>query len=194
MDASLPSETALRSALAASGATLAAGLTDAELETVENRFDFTFPPDLRRLLGIALPLGDRSWPDWRHGSDEDLAGRLAWPIDGILYDVEQNAFWHPEWPKRPPTKAAAVDLARGELRSVPRLVPVYGHRYMPTVPSQPGNAVLSVYQTDVIYYGSDLLDWFHHEFHQEPSGRRPMPVPFWSALMELDDQDSHQFW
>ena len=164
------------------------------MEAVESRFDFVFPPDLRRLLAVALPVGDRAWPDWRTGTYDDLAGRLAWPVDGILYDVEENAFWHPDWPERPPTKAAAVELARAELASVPRLVPVYSHRYMPTVPSEPGNPVLSVYQTDIIYYGSDLLDWFAREFGQKPGGQVPRPVPFWSALMDLDEGDSHQFW
>jgi hypothetical protein len=28
-----------------------------------------------------------------------------------------------------------------------------------TTPHEPGNPVLSVYQTDIIYYGNDLLDW-----------------------------------
>jgi hypothetical protein len=194
VDAPFPSDEALRAALATSGAALDAGLSEAELDAVEHRFDFAFPPDLRRLLALALPVGDRSWPDWRRGSDEELAGRMAWPVDGILFDVEQNGFWHPAWPTRPATKAAAVDLARVELRSVPRLVPVFGHRYMPAVPAEAGNPVLSCYQTDVIYYGSDLLDWFGYEFRRESAGREPHRVPFWSDLMELDDGDSHQFW
>jgi hypothetical protein len=50
------------------------------------------------------------------------------------------------------------------LSGVPALVPVYKHRYLPTMPSESGNPVLSVVQTDIIYYGNDLLDWFDYEF------------------------------
>ena len=192
----MPSEDEWRTALTLSDATLAPGLTDSELAGVEGRFGFMFPPDLRHLLGLALPLGERAWPDWRSGTYEDLSGRLAQPVDGILFDVEQNAFWHPDWPERPATQAAAVALAREELSSVPPLVPVYANRYLPTEPCEPGNPVLSVHQTDLIYYGNNLLDWFSREFarqqqHGTGGARR---VPFWTSLMELDETDSHQFW
>jgi hypothetical protein len=47
---------------------------------------------------------------------------------------------------------------------VPRLVPVFSHRYLPAEPHLSGNPVLSVYQTDIIYYGSNLKRYIAHEF------------------------------
>ncbi|MCF2533189.1 hypothetical protein [Yinghuangia soli] len=57
------------------GAAIEPGLTAEELDDVEARFGFRFAADHRVFLSAGLPLGD-GWPDWRHGSDEDLRGRL----------------------------------------------------------------------------------------------------------------------
>jgi hypothetical protein len=40
----------------------------------------------------------------------------------------------------------------------PRLVPVYSHRYAPAAPAPAGSPELSVHQTDIIYYGPNLVD------------------------------------
>jgi len=39
-------------------------------------------------------------------------------------------------------------------------IPVYSHRYLPSEPKATGNPVLSVHQTDIIYYGNDLASYF----------------------------------
>jgi hypothetical protein len=68
------------------------------------------------------------------------------------------------------------------------MVPIYGHRYLPAEPAAQDPPVFSIYQTDVIYYGDDLLDYVVHEFHAPPlhpslitESRR---TPFWSDLAE----------
>lgn len=172
-----------RTALARCGAMLALGLSGQELAGVEKRFCITFPPDLRRLLSVALPLGD-GWPDWRNGDHDDLAQRLAWPVEGILLNVEQGEFWHRAWPPRPAARAAAVALARVELAKVPALVPLRAYRYLPADPPLPGNPVLSVHETDIIYYGGDLLGWFRCEAEGWTPVRNPRRVHFWSDLVE----------
>ena len=119
------------------------------------------------MLSIALPLSDDGrWPDWRNGEGGELRRRVDWPIDGILFDVEHKEFWHPSWPVRPVALAEALQVAKEALSEVPRLAPIYSHRYLPTRPASAGNPVLSCYQTDIIYYGDDLLDWFNREFHR----------------------------
>src|SRR5437763_6311304 len=54
-----------------------------------------------------------------------LAGRRP-PVD-----VEHNNFWERAWPERPDRMADALEFARQELARVPKMVPVYGHRYLP---------------------------------------------------------------
>ena len=73
---------ALLTALRDSGATLLPALTEAELLRIEASFGFVFAPDHRLMLSLALPLGDRFWPDWRGADETDLRERLAWPHIG----------------------------------------------------------------------------------------------------------------
>jgi hypothetical protein len=169
--------------LAASGRfPIAAGLTDAELTAIEREFGFTFAADHRAFLAAGLPTG-RGWVDWRHPDRGTLRERLAMPIEGVLFDVAENAFWYGGWGPRPAETGAAVITARGYLMTVPRMIPVYSHRYLPA--AVPGQPVLSIYQTDVAHYGNDLLDWLHREFSLgSPAGSATRPtIAFWRDLV-----------
>lgn len=50
------------------GVQFEAGLSDAEVTGVEERFDFVFPPDLRAFLQHALPVS-HGFPNWRSSED-----------------------------------------------------------------------------------------------------------------------------
>jgi hypothetical protein len=66
------------------------------------------------------------------------------------------------------------------------MVPVYSHRYLPSGPAPTGTPVFSIYQTDVIHYGSDLADYLEREFLGR-SSRMPdasSRVAFWSDLVD----------
>jgi hypothetical protein len=57
----------------------------------------------------------------------------------------------------------AKALVEEDVKKAPRLIPIYGYRMMPDRPHLTGNPVLSVYQTDIIYYGFDLDDYLRHD-------------------------------
>lgn len=170
------------------------GLTDAEFARVEEEFGFAFGDDHRAFLAVGLPVGGPSparrgqpWPNWRTGSRDDLRARLAGPVEGVLFDVEHNAFWSPEWGARPDAPAEALEAARAKLAGVPQMVPVYSHRYLPAGRGAHGHPVLSMHQTDVVFYGADLADYIDHEFNGVPRGDGTPPpratVPFWRDLV-----------
>jgi hypothetical protein len=151
------------------------GLTASELRSL----GISFNPDHRVLLTCGVPVG-AGWPDWRSPS---VLSSLSAPVDGILFDVTENAFWLPSWGIRPSTPSRALSLARSHLAAAPVLVPVYKHRYAPALPAS-GLPVFSVVQTDVVVYGVDLADYLHAEFGVgSPSSRTPARVPFWSSLL-----------
>lgn len=161
------------------------GLSDAEVVLAEQTFGLRFPPDLRSILQHALPVSD-GFPDWRSCVNPELRERLAWPLEGLLFDVEYNAFWMEIWGSRPARLDDAFDLARLAVAEAPVLIPVYSHRYLPTEPMLPGNPVLSVYQTDIIVYGNDLASSYHAEFGAPIphwAGRAPRTIRFWSRLL-----------
>ena len=160
------------------------GLSEAEIRLAEERVGAAFPEDLRLVLGEALPVGER-FPTWRDLKSDVLRDQLEWPVDGLLFDVEQNDLWHPRWPERPDDPDVARKIAQRQLRSVPKLIPIAGHRYLPAAPHQFGNPVLSVYQADIIYYGRNLVDYLDNEFLRDrwrvfgPT----TPLPFWNHFL-----------
>ena len=170
--------------LRAHGVRLDRGLSDEEVSRVQDRLDFSFGPEHRAFIGSAVPIGP-DWPDWRHDSEVELRGRLAWPVEGVLFDVHNAGFWPASWGERPAGKADRERAARAHLARVPRLVPVYSHRYLTSDPRFTPSPVFSVHQTDVIVYGDDLVDYVAHEFGAPP--RHPADrthVPFWTDLAE----------
>jgi hypothetical protein len=167
---------------------LADGLTDEEVSKVESTFAFRFPPDLRQLLQYALPVSP-SFLDWRGASEESLRGRLDWPADGICFDIENNSFWWKEWGPKPADIATAQEIARREIANYPTLIPIFSHRYIPEEPHVAGNPVFSIYQTDIIYYGVDLTNYFGNEFssprqYNLPNLESVRKIRFWSELVE----------
>jgi|SRR5581483_4356993 len=157
------------------------GLTEPELRDAEYRFEFHFPPDLRAFLAAGLPVG-KSFPDWRDGDEAELRDWLDLPRHGIEFDIRHNNFWLPEWGPKPADVGEAVGIANRLIAAAPKLIPVYVHRMMPDEPRKAGNPVFSVHQTDIIYYGLDLLDYLNHEFGVAKWWTRPLdprPIRFW---------------
>ena len=164
-------------------ATIRPGLSDAEFAAIEDEFGFSFADDHRAFLAAGLPVG-RRWVDWRDGDRAELRERLAFPVEGVLFDLEQNGFWYDGWGPRPADDAQALAIARGVLFTAPRLVPVYSHRFLPAGHGTSGHPVLSVMQTDVVCYGADLFDYLKAEFGT-PSGTPCKPtVDFWRYLVQ----------
>jgi hypothetical protein len=165
-------------------------VTDAEFDRLQNGFAFEFADDHRAFLAAGLPSGD-GWPDWRHGTAEQLRDALMSPVTGVLFDVEHNVFWDHRWGERPADIRARLQLAAERLAAVPQMVPVYAHRYLPAGRGSFGHPVLSICQTDVICYGTDLVDYVYQEFgagagyeRNDPLWRPRPTVAFWSELID----------
>ena len=161
------------------------GLSDNEIVLVEVQYHIHFPPDLRALLQYALPVSDK-FPNWRRSSEDSIMTRLNAPYEGIYFDIEYNNFWWEAWGARPATLQDALVVAKEALHHIPRLIPLYSHRYIPQEPFLAGNPVFSVVQTDIIYYGNDLVSYFANEFHLAgfESVAAPRHIRFWSELTE----------
>jgi hypothetical protein len=144
------------------------GLSLSELDGVESFFAFRFPPDLAELLRAGLPIGEK-WPNWRaavQGDDnaiKQIQQMLDWPHEGMCFDVEHNGAWDPSWGSRPASMQDALRIASDAVRAAPMLIPVYGHRYLPSDPCEAGNPVFSIHQWDIIVYGRDLQSYFEAE-------------------------------
>lgn len=161
------------------------GYTAVELERAQARFRLAFPPDLISLLRDRRPLDGPDWND-----DQGVRALLAWPFEGLLFDVENSGLWWTEWGDRPDTAEERAEALRDVVNRAPRLIPIFGHRYLPATPGEAGNPVFSVYQSDVVHYGANLGDYIEREengWDSKPWPRALREIDFWSELVRRND-------
>ena len=166
----------------AEGRVWAEGYTQEELDDAQEKYGLTFPLDL-----IALFLERRPVLGWDWRSDElEIREMLQRPCDGLIFDVEHAGLWWPEWGDRPAQADERAEVVRAIVQKAPKLVPLVSHRYIPCEPNEAGNPVFSIHQSDVIYYGVDLDDYFEREFG-DPRGsvaETIRHISFWSDLVD----------
>lgn len=181
------------------------GLKEYEFRKVEKKFHFEFPDDLREFLTVALPVNSSvdelkakenpnyrldltGFPDWRKFDTDSLYAQLNSPLEGIWFDIEHNGFWLEEWGKKPKGMDEAKAKVVYKFQDYPKLIPIFGHRYIPEKKYGKDNPVFSVMQTDIIYFGDNLLEYLINEFERGPGkyilAKSPKKVPFWSNIVE----------
>jgi hypothetical protein len=188
------------------------GLPDAAIDAVERQWSVRFPPDyrlfLRHLHATDRPMagaryvgGTRlvstTWPSFYNWLADADALRDAFDqlLEGILFDVEHNGIWRPAWGVKPTSREARAAVVCEQIRAAPRLVPVFGHRYLLAEPCRAGNPILSIVQTDGIIYGADLRRYLLAELagllgieypHRcAVAGARIEEIPFWGDLFAV---------
>jgi len=179
-------------ALMRSGALITPGLTESELQAVEDRYGFTFAREHRLMLSIALPLDAMPerprpvWPNWRQ-PDKYLDQQVVWPVQGVLGAVARGCLWLDDWPAKPSSTKDAIELAELLLERAPRLVPVHGTVYLPDGNWAVRGPLVSVYESDIFVFDDELLDWLERgcrwgawDVRHEPV----MSLPFWSSIVE----------
>lgn len=167
------------------------GITNAQLAELEAAAGATLPFEIGLLLVHGVPDGDKWW-QWNDDPTGTLARWNAQLLDGLLFDVEHNNLWLDSWGERSTDLGDRLLVATDAFTGAPQLLPLWGHRAVPLAIARDeeaaeANPVLSVHQTDVITYGTDLAAWFNCEFDV------PLPTwpetaarwfPFWSELAE----------
>lgn len=171
------------------GVKFSQGLKDDEIIDIETLYNFKFPPDLKEFLMYSLPVskGFINWRDNGRKNIKQIYERLESPLEGIIFDIENNSFWIDNWGKKPELLNKSIEIATKEYYKAPKLIPIYFHRYIPAIPCESGNPVYSVHQTDIIFYGKNLENYFMVEFdiekHEEIDYENIKEIPFWSNLV-----------
>ncbi len=187
------------------------GFSDDEINSFEQIWQIKFPPDYRQFLqllgatdrpsysvrykGSQLVEGESpSFYNWRNDG-EAIKKAFAWPLEGLLFDVEESNLWLNSWGVRPNDAGDRQRHLSDLVREAPALIPIIGHRYLLGTPVRAGNPVLSVYQSDIILYGSDIRNFLIAELssllgfnHQEAWQKAVKEVsvesiPFWGEIM-----------
>lgn len=165
------------------------GLSLSEITEIEKKFSITFPIELTRLYSIGLPVSDGfyNWRNNNEGNVRRIKEVLNMPLQGLIFDLESNNFWCDEFGKKPENINEARNLLVEHYKRAPQMIPIYGHRYMPFLPDETSIPVFSIMQSDIIYYGIDLVSYLEIEFGLKQYGELMQMniryVDFWSDLL-----------
>jgi hypothetical protein len=173
------------------------GLSPAEIACIEAQLDFRLPEDFAYLFRHLRDPGRIFFP-WSNFRKQEYDDSIRRVLQGIEFDIDHNKFWMDRWGKRPATLSAALDIARKDFETWPKLLPISGHRFLAAMPCRPGNPVFSIVQTDIIYYGADLAhylvnEFIDHDYVLHTQAQEIRKIRIWSYLAEdwnwqLDDR------
>ena len=161
------------------------GLTDEEIAKIEDIIKF--PKSLKEFLMMVLPIS-KGFFNWRNLNQDNvmfIKKIINRPIEDV-YEFAEEVYWCDDWGKEPENEIDIALIVRERLKSAPKLIPVYGHRYIPMIPED-NPPIISIHDIDIIYYGQNLEDYFKVEFGGKEQGKIEFkninPVPFWSDIM-----------
>lgn len=139
------------------------GLSSEDVTKIQNELGFMLPEDFVYLLQNIQDSGGVLFP-WSKFEKKKYDEKIEWVIHGIKFDVEKNALWLSRWGERPEDLSAAYEIVEKDFSTWPKLLPIFGHRFLAAEPCQNGNPVFSIMQTDIIYYGANLAHYLLNEF------------------------------
>lgn len=163
------------------------GMTMEEIKKAEEIYDIQFPRSLRAFLMQALPVskGFYNWRDVTKKNIDFIKQMILNPVENIC-ELAEEIEWNDDWGNEPESIEIKVETVREKVRTAPKLIPVFSHRYMPMVKAEKP-PIISLHGTDIIYYGENLEDYIKIEFgikqQTEISFLTINSIPFWSEIM-----------
>ncbi len=178
------------------------GLSDSEINAIEQRWLWKFPPDYRLFLRY-LHTTDRPqvgaafsgkrlkpvfWPGvWNWQRDQETIQRaIERFFEGLVLDVERNNVWLPVWGVKPQSPKGREEQLRALVATAPRLIPVAYDTFLLAEPHRAGNPVLSVHQSEIIICATDLRSFLLGTLYSLigvsvalPMQYDPSGIPFW---------------
>ncbi len=167
----------------------AKGISSSELASIEDQLGFALPSDFKFLFENVNDPDSVLFP-WSNFSTEDYRKSIHRVWSGIAFDIEHNTVWLKRWGNKPTVLEEAQEVAKRDFQNWPKLLPIYGHRFLPAEPVLPNNPVFSIVQTDIIYCGMNLADCLVQEFcPQRPQSEWIMArrIPIWSDFAEATE-------
>lgn len=141
----------------------ACGLSPEQIASIEAQLGFRVPEDFAYLFQNLQDPGGVFFP-WSAFDKQRYDESIRWVLNGIEFDIQTNHIWLERWGKKPDTLPAALNIARKDFEAWPKLLPIFGHRFLAAEPCLTGNPVFSIMQTDIVYYGADLPHYLLNEF------------------------------
>ena len=171
------------------GVSFAEGLSVDEIRSIEGFYEIHFPRELILFYQEALPVSEGFY-DWKNFSEANvkmIRERIRRPKRDLLDEDEMKDMeWKEVWGEEPTSQAEKEALLMRKINNAPTLVPVFKHRYIANQYKE-DNPVLSIYGSDMIYYGENLSQYLLIEFglkgQDDIDYKTIQSVDFWSDFI-----------
>src|SRR5260370_40975640 len=101
-----------------------AGLSSAELASIESQVGFRLPEDFSYLLRNVQDPGGVLFP-WTNFEKQEYDKAIAGVLKGIEFDIKHNAVWLQRWGERPADLSVALGVCRAHFATWPGPLSVY---------------------------------------------------------------------
>jgi hypothetical protein len=157
------------------------GMNESKINDIEKKYQIRFPPDYREFLKILhtvdfKPKDGQFFFNWLK-NEQVVVDKLNWPY----FSISQDRIWLKSWGTAPDSQDEIVNRFNKWYRDAPKLIPIFGHRYIISEPCKDGNPILSVFGSDTIIYGWNLKHYLLSEFSED------MPDELFEKI--YDDED-----
>ena len=158
------------------------GLSDEEIDTLEKQWSLQFPPDYRLFLKYLhcidkpitiatydgdtrkiIPCDSILFHNWQRDA-ESIQMAYQQLADDLTYEVLNNNAWKPGWGRKPVTRYGQSQQIEKLVAEAPKLIPVYGHRFLLTEPCVAGNPIITLRQSKMVIYSPDLFFFLCKDF------------------------------
>lgn len=175
------------SRLKSKGIVFEKGLSQEEIYSIYKIYNIKFPKSLEIFLKTALPVsnGFYNWRDFSKKNIKYIKQMLCYP-QNYIRKMTDEVEWNIDWGIEPKEYRVRNESVIERLSKAPVLIPIFSHRYIPIIDEE-NPPIISVHGTDIIYYGTDLMDYLFAEFiddiQYERDFQRVIDIPFWSEIM-----------
>lgn len=159
------------------------GLSTNEIKELEEIYEVRFPKIWCDVFSEILPVseGFYNWRDMNSDNISMIKKKISAPYQYIIDNI-QEVNWDINWGNEPENELARKKIVYKRLNSAPNIIPIYYHRYLPTIDLKE-IPVLSIVGLDIICYGRNIFDYFQVEFGTKTQDSIDFDsitkVPFW---------------
>ena len=168
------------------------GMSEKEIKKVEKIYQIVFPKDYKEILKEFV-LDCNNWRDISEKNISYLKDKINAPIEGIIFDIENNGFWMNEFGNKPKNIQERVNifLKYIEKNNIPKLIPILNNTYM-ICDENSEYPIVSVIQKDIIILSNNLINYFEQKLNISKQNElyfRNIKIPFWSNIINRNYED-----
>jgi hypothetical protein len=160
------------------------GMPEEDIDKMEKKYNITFSPEHREFLRVLHTLDKKCYYEDEDDLDENgspkvkaysffynwyteeekIKDMLQWPFRTILQDIMgPNKVWVKSWGTKPSSDEEKEAMFLEWYNKAPKLLPIYGHRFVVSGIDMPDRPILSVWGSDTIIYGWNLRHYLLNE-------------------------------